>query len=126
MTGRFLTVALVLGATILLSVLRRSQAQESSSASAAGVAQGAGNPSAVNAKLEETVKSMLRRDNRLRNANLEVNADMTKYEITLSGTVDSEAMRDKAVELAKTAQVGVVVNDRMKVRQGATNRTGKD
>jgi len=51
---------------------------------------------------------------------------MTKYEITLSGTVDSEAMRDKAVELAKTAQVGVVVNDRMKVRQGATNRTGKD
>jgi osmotically-inducible protein OsmY len=67
---------------------------------------------------------MLRRDNGLRTANLKVDSDVTKNEVTLSGTVDSEAMRDKAAELAKTAQVGVVVNNRIKVREGAANRTG--
>jgi osmotically-inducible protein OsmY len=91
-----------------------------------GVAPGTGSPTAANAKLEETVYSMLRRDNQLRTANLKVDADVTKNEVTLSGTVDSEAMRDKAVELAKTAQVGVVVNNRIKVKQDATNRTGKN
>ena len=91
-----------------------------------GVAPGTGSPTSANAKLEETVYSMLRRDNQLRTANLKVDADVTKNEVTLSGTVDSEAMRDKAVELAKTAQVGVVVNNRIKLRQGATNGTGKN
>lgn len=125
MVGRFLAVILVLGTASLLFVLRQSQAQEPSpSALAAGVAQGSA--SAANAKLEETVKSMLRRDNQLRSANLEVDADVTKNEVTLSGTVDSEAMRHKAVELAKTAQVGVVVNNRIKLRQGTTNGTGKN
>jgi osmotically-inducible protein OsmY len=117
MASKFLAAILVLGTASLLSVLRRSHAQESSLAAlAAGVAQGTGNPSAANARLEETVKSMLRRDNQLRKANLEVDADMTKNEVTLSGTVDSEAMRNKAVELVKTAQVGVVVNNRIRVR----------
>ena len=35
-------------------------------------------------------------------------------------------MRDKAVELAKTAQVGVVVNNRISVKQGTTQRSGKN
>ena len=120
--GKFLAVILVLGTASLLSVLRRSQAQEFSSALT--VAQSTGSPTAANAKLEKAVYSMLRRDNGLRTANLKVDADVTKNEVTLSGTVDSDAMRDKAVELAKTAQVGVVVNNRIKVRQGAMNRTG--
>jgi osmotically-inducible protein OsmY len=126
MAGKFLAVILVLGTASLLSVLRRSQAQESSSALTAGVAQGTGSPTAANAKLEETVYSMLRRDNGLRTANLKVDADVTKNEVTLSGTVDSDAMRERAVELAKTAQVGVVVNNRINVRVGTTNRTGKN
>jgi hypothetical protein len=62
MAGKFVAVMLVLGTASLLSELRRSQAQESSSAAfAAGVAQGTGSPTAANAKLEETVYSMLRR-----------------------------------------------------------------
>jgi osmotically-inducible protein OsmY len=122
--GKFQAVILVLGTASLLSVLRRCQAQESSSAFSAGVARGTGSPTAANAKLEEAVYSMLRRDNVLRTANLKVDADVTKNEVTLSSTVDSDAMREKAVELAKTAQVGVVVNNRIKVRQGTTNRTG--
>jgi osmotically-inducible protein OsmY len=47
----------------------------------------------------------------VRKAELRVRADITKNEVTLSGTVESEAVRSRAVELA--AHVGVVVNDRM-------------
>ena len=47
--------------------------------------------------------------NRCERADLSVRADVTKNEVTLSGTVESEAVRSKAVELAKIAHVGVVV-----------------
>jgi hypothetical protein len=79
MAGKFLAVILALGIASLLSVLRLSPNPESSSSAAlaAGVAQGPGKPSAANAKLEETVQSMLRGNNQLRKANLEVDADMT-------------------------------------------------
>ena len=118
MARKFLTVALVISTASLLSVVRRSQAQQpSSTASAVGGVQGVGSPSGANAKLEEAVKSMLRRDKQLRKANLKVDADVTQNEITLSGTVESDAIRAKAVELAKSAHVGVVVNNRITVRQ---------
>jgi osmotically-inducible protein OsmY len=55
-------------------------------------------------------------DEQVRTADLSVRADVTKNEVTLSGTVDSEAVRSRAVELAKTAHVGVVVNDKMTVK----------
>ena len=69
---------------------------------------------------------MLRKDKELRNTNLKIDADVTKNEVILSGTVDSEAMRDKAVELAKTAQVGVVVNNKISVKQGTKNGRSKN
>jgi osmotically-inducible protein OsmY len=50
---------------------------------------GAGNPSAANAKLEKAVKSMFARDEQVRTADLIVRADVTKNQVTLSGTVDS-------------------------------------
>jgi osmotically-inducible protein OsmY len=53
---------------------------------------------------------MFARDEQVRRADLSVRA-----EVTLSGTVESEAVRSRAVELAKTAHVGVVVNDKMTV-----------
>jgi len=52
----------------------------------------------------------------VRSADLDVRADVTKNEVTLSGTVESEAVRSRAVELAKTAHIGVVVNDKMTVK----------
>ena len=55
---------------------------------------------------EKAVKSILSKDKELRNTSLTIDIDVTKNEVTLSGTVDSEAVRRKAVELAKTAQVG--------------------
>jgi osmotically-inducible protein OsmY len=86
---------------------------------------GVGSPSAANAKLEKAVKSMLAQDEQVRRANLSVRADVTKNEVTLSGTVESEAVRARAVELAKTAQVGVMVNDKTTVkRSGQGARDG--
>jgi osmotically-inducible protein OsmY len=116
---KFLTVILVFSAASLVLLCRRSQAQESSSPVwALAVAQGPGSSNAANAKLEEAVKSMFRSDPQLRKANLKVDADVTKNEITLSGTVESDATRTKAVELAKAAHVGVVVDNRITVRPG--------
>jgi osmotically-inducible protein OsmY len=77
---------------------------------------GAGSPSAANDKLEKAVKSMFAQDADVRKAELRVHADITKNEVTLLGTVESEAVRSRAVELAKTAHVGVVVNDKMIIK----------
>jgi hypothetical protein len=74
---------------------------------------GAASSDEANAKLEKAIKTMFARDEQVRKADLSVRADVTKNEVTLSGT---EAVRSKAVELAKTAHVGVFVNDKMTVK----------
>jgi osmotically-inducible protein OsmY len=88
----------------------------SSFSEAASLPTGANNPNAANAKLEKAVKSMFAGDEQVRAADLSVRADVTKNQVTLSGAVDSEAVRSRAVELAKTAHVGVAVNDNIKVK----------
>jgi osmotically-inducible protein OsmY len=85
-------------------------------AHAASSPTGLGSPSAANAKLEEAVKSMFAQNEPAGTAELSVRADVTKNEVTLSGMVESEAVRSRAVELAKTAHIGVVVNDKMIVK----------
>jgi osmotically-inducible protein OsmY len=85
-------------------------------ARAASSPTGTGSPSAANAALEKAVKSMFGRDEQVRRANINVRADVTKNEVTLSGTVDSEVVRSRAVELVKIAHVGVVVNNQVTVK----------
>jgi osmotically-inducible protein OsmY len=85
------------------------------------VAPGAGSPMTANAKLEKAVRARFDSDERLKAAHLNVNADVTKNEVTLSGTVDSEALRARAVELAKTAHVGVIVTDKIIVKPRQSN-----
>ena len=82
----------------------------------ASVAPGAGSPMTANAKLEKAVRARFDSDERVKAANLKVNADVTKNEVTLSGTVDSEALRARAVELAKSAHAGVIVTDKITVK----------
>ena len=77
---------------------------------------GARSPSAANEKLEKAVRAMFAEDEQLRKAELNVRADITRNEVTLAGMVKSEAVRSRAVELAKTAHAGVVVNDKMTVK----------
>src|SRR4030095_16235869 len=68
--------------------------------------------------LEKTVRAKLESDAQLKVADLSVNADAERNEITLSGTVRSSAAREKAIELAKSAKPGVLVNDKIDVKPG--------
>ena len=111
---QFFLIVLALGGVSALVAGRASRSFPE--VQAASLPTGLGSPSAANAKLEKAVKSMFASDEQVESAKLSVRADVTKNEVTLSGTVESEAVRSRAVELAKTAHVGVVVNDKMTVK----------
>ena len=72
-----------------------------------------------NADLENVVKAKLQSDDQLRAADIKVNADADKKEITLSGTVVSQDQRKRAVDLAKEAYAGLTVNDKIDVKPAA-------
>ena len=67
-----------------------------------------------NSDLEEAVKAKLRMEEQLRTANLDVDANADKNEVTISGTVQSQQQRNTAIQLAKSA--GVTVNDKIDVK----------
>jgi osmotically-inducible protein OsmY len=69
--------------------------------------------------LEKAVRAKLESDAALKEAKLDVDADADKNTVTLSGTVRSQEIRDKAVELAKTAHSGLTVNDKIDVKPAA-------
>ena len=69
-----------------------------------------------NSDLENAVKAKLSADEQLTTANLDVDANASKNEVTISGTVSSQDHRSKAVELAKSAHSGVTVNDKIDVK----------
>jgi osmotically-inducible protein OsmY len=68
------------------------------------------------ADLENAVKAKFKVDEQLRSADLGVNADSINNEITLSGAVESEILRSKAVDLARSVDSGVTVNDQIAVK----------
>ena len=72
-----------------------------------------------NSDLENAIKSKLQSDDQLRTAKIDVNANANKKEVTLSGTVPSQDLRTRAVELAKSAQPDVTVNDKIDVKPAA-------
>ena len=69
-----------------------------------------------NADLENAVKAKFKADEQLRSADLGVSANSTNNEITLSGAVESETLRSKAVDLAKSVDSGLTVNDQIEVK----------
>ena len=56
---------------------------------------------------------------KLKDAKLDVDANADKNEVTISGTARSQDLRTKAVELAKSAQSGITVNDKIDVKPAA-------
>ncbi|MCI0336502.1 MAG: BON domain-containing protein [Acidobacteria bacterium] len=65
--------------------------------------------------LENAIKNKFNDDAQLKAANLGVDANIDRNEVTISGTVGSQALRTRAVELARSAHSGVVVNDKIDV-----------
>jgi osmotically-inducible protein OsmY len=67
-----------------------------------------------NSDLEEAVKAKLSTEEQLRTADLDVEANADKNEVTITGTVQSQEQRNTAIELAKSE--GVTVNDKIDVK----------
>jgi hyperosmotically inducible protein len=66
--------------------------------------------------LKNAIKTRLDSDPQLKADDLGVSADADKNTATLSGTVESEALRTKAVEMARAAHSGLVVTDKIDVK----------
>ena len=77
----------------------------------------------TDSELESQIKDKLSSDPQVRAADLRVNADAGKHEATLSGTVESAAVRTRAIELARSAHAGLTVNDKIEVKARELSRT---
>src|SRR5262249_29302253 len=63
--------------------------------------------------LEKAIKTELNTDPDLRAADLKVKADVDRNDVKLSGTVESEALRTRAVEMARSSRPGLVITDQI-------------
>ncbi len=76
----------------------------------------------TNSELQNMIKTKINSDAQLKAANLNVDADVNSNTATVSGTVNSNGLRTRAVELARSAQAGLVVTDRIEVKTGEVSR----
>lgn len=79
-------------------------------------------PKMTNDDLDRLVSAKINSDPALVAYDLDVDADADKNAITLSGSVPSESLRMKAVELAKTGGTGLVITDKIDVKPGDVTR----
>ena len=75
-------------------------------------------PKVPDSEVENLVKSRFDADPSLRAAGLGVDADMAENKITLSGSVPTQEMRTRAVEIAKSSYAGVTITDKIDVKPG--------
>jgi hyperosmotically inducible periplasmic protein len=73
--------------------------------------------------LENNIKAKVNSDAQLKAANLDIDADVETSKVTLSGTVDSQALRTRAIELTKSAQAGLLITDKIEVKAREVSRT---
>ena len=100
---------------------RRSEAPSPTTSETTAPAPGTAAPKSAdmkmsNSDLEKAVKAKLSADEQLRTADLDVDANAEKNEVTISGTVQSQDHRNKAIELVKSAHSGVTINDKIDVK----------
>jgi osmotically-inducible protein OsmY len=73
--------------------------------------------------LKSKIEAQLNSDPELRDAHLAISADADQNRVTLSGTVDNEAMRSKALEMARAAHPGLTIDDKIDVKPGEANKS---
>ena len=66
--------------------------------------------------LKNRVETSLKSDSELAAAKLDVDADAKRNTATLSGTLESESARNRAVDLARGANPGIVIQDKIDVK----------
>lgn len=65
--------------------------------------------------LQKQVEMKLNSDPQLRDASLSVSADADRNMVTLSGKVESESLRTRALQMAKAVRPGMTVDDKIEV-----------
>jgi len=81
-----------------------------------------GTKTMTNDDLDRSVTAKINSDAVLATYNLDVDADVSKNVVTLSGTVPTETLRMRAVDAAKSAKDGLVVTDKIDVKPGDVAR----
>ena len=76
----------------------------------------------TDSELKNQVEDRLNSDADLRAANLGVKADAEHNMVSLSGTVPSESLRTRAVEMAKGVRPGMTVDDKIDVKASEAGR----
>jgi len=66
--------------------------------------------------LATNIKAKLNSDDAVRNANLDVDAHASENRATISGTVPTEALRTRAVDLARSAKSGLTLDVKIDVK----------
>jgi hypothetical protein len=102
-------VVLILALTFFVSACKDAGTER-------GPKSAAQNAQMSNAELEKSIRAKLENDEQLKEAKLSVSADADKNEVTLSGTVPTQDARARAVDLAKSTQPRVTVNDKIDVK----------
>ena len=74
-----------------------------------------------NSDMEQSIKTQLLSEPKLQGIGVEARAD--KNEVTLSGTVPTEDLRTKAVDLAKNGRPNLVVTDKIAVQPNQVARS---
>ncbi len=77
---------------------------------------GDGKARMTDSELETVILAKLTRDTSLGGVKLDVDADADRNEVTLSGTVESQAQRTRALEIARNAHAGLVITDKIVVK----------
>jgi hyperosmotically inducible periplasmic protein len=73
--------------------------------------------------IENKIRAKYDADAAIKAADLDIDADADGNKVTLSGTVESQALRTRAVEMAKAAHTNVVVTDKIDVKPREVART---
>lgn len=71
------------------------------------------------ADLEKAIRAKLESDDAIKQANLSVRVDVDANKATLLGNVASQDLRNKAIDLAKSAQPGLTIEDKIDVKPAA-------
>ncbi len=77
---------------------------------------GTSQPKMSDSDLKTAIKTKLDGDAQLKAADIDVSAEAEKNAATLSGTVESQALRTRAVEYARAAHAGLVITDKIDVK----------
>lgn len=77
---------------------------------------GTSNTKMTDSELENKIKAKFDSDAQLKAADLNISANAEKNEATISGAVPTQALRMKAVNMAKEASSGLVLTDKIEVK----------